>query len=72
MPGHPDDYGVDQASSLMDSDASDASVFGPRRLDLADCERMLRESGPNATVPLLQPWPLAPLLEGPAPAPARP
>ncbi|HEY3665999.1 MAG TPA: hypothetical protein VGL19_08370, partial [Polyangiaceae bacterium] len=28
MPGHPDDYGVDQSSSLMDSDASDASVFG--------------------------------------------
>ena len=35
MPGHPDDYGVDQASSLMDSDASDASALGPRRLTLA-------------------------------------
>ncbi|MEO6601878.1 MAG: hypothetical protein ABIQ16_18515 [Polyangiaceae bacterium] len=61
MPGHPDDYGVDQASSLMDSDAADASVFGPRRLDLADCERMLRESGPNSKVPLLSAWPLAPV-----------
>ena len=59
MPGHPDDYGVDQSSSLMDSDASDASVFGPRRLSLADCERALRESGPAARIPLLRPWPLA-------------
>jgi hypothetical protein len=57
MPGHPDDYGVDQSSSLMDSDASDASVFGPRRLSLAECERVLRESGPGARVPLLAPWP---------------
>ena len=59
MPGHPDDYGVDQASSLMDADAADASVFGPRRLSLADCERALRESGPTARIPLLEPWPLA-------------
>ena len=59
MPGHPDDYGVDQSSSLMDADAADASVFGPRRLSRADCERVLRESGPNAKVPLLQPWPFA-------------
>lgn len=66
MPGHPDDYGVDQSSSLMDSDASDASVFGPRRLSLEECERVVRESGPKARIPLLQPWPLSP-----APAPAR-
>jgi len=59
MPGHPDDYGVDQASSLMDSDASDASLFGPRRLTLADCERALLESGPGARIPIAQPWPLA-------------
>jgi hypothetical protein len=59
MPGHPDDYGVDQSSSLMDSDASDASVFGPRRLSLEECERVLRESGPSARVPLLTPWPAA-------------
>jgi hypothetical protein len=57
MPGHPDDYGVDQSSSLMDSDASDASVFGPRRLSLAECERVLRESGPGARIPLLTSWP---------------
>ncbi|HYQ03629.1 MAG TPA: hypothetical protein VER96_33380 [Polyangiaceae bacterium] len=59
LPGHPDDYGVDQASSLMDSDASDASVFGPRRLTLADCERAVLESGPNARIPIAQPWPLS-------------
>jgi len=59
MPGHPDDYGVDQASSLMDSDASDASVFGPRRLTLADCERALLESGPDARIPIAQIWPLS-------------
>ena len=58
MPGHPDDYGVDQSSSLMDSDASDASVFGPRRLSLDDCERAIRESGPDSRIPLLRPWPL--------------
>jgi hypothetical protein len=67
MPGHPDDYGVDQSSSLMDADAADASVFGPRRLSVADCERVLTQSGPSARVPLLQSWPLG---ERRAPLPA--
>lgn len=58
MPGHPDDFGVDTPSSLMDADASDPSIFGPRRLSRADCERALRQSGPSAPVPLLRPWPL--------------
>jgi hypothetical protein len=58
MPGHPDDYGVDRPDLLMDSDAADASIFGPRRLLLEDCERALLQSGPSAPVPLLQPWPL--------------
>ncbi len=49
----------------MDSDASDASVFGPRRLELEDCERMLRQSGPSANVPLLRAWPLAPVSSTP-------
>jgi hypothetical protein len=57
MPGHPDDYGVDQSSALMDADAADASVFGPRRLSLGDCERALRESGPAARIPILKSWP---------------
>lgn len=61
MPGHPDDYGVDTPTLLMDSDASDASPFGPRRLTVAECARALRESGPSARVPLLSAWPLKPL-----------
>jgi hypothetical protein len=58
LPGHPDDFGVDLPSALMDADAADPSIFGPRRLSLAECERALRESGPNAPIPLLEPWPM--------------
>ena len=58
LPGHPDDFGVDLPSSLMDADAADPSIFGPRRLSVAECERALRESGPAAPIPLLQPWPM--------------
>jgi hypothetical protein len=58
LPGHPDDFGVDRPWMLMDADATDASIFGPRRLTNEDCERALRESGPGAAVPLLTPWPL--------------
>jgi hypothetical protein len=58
LPGHPDDYGVDQPWRLMDADAADASVFGPRRLSIAECERAVRQSGAQAPVPLLRPWPL--------------
>ena len=58
LPGHPDDYGVDRPDLLMDSDAADPTIFGPRRLLIEDCERALRQSGPNAPVPLLSPWPL--------------
>jgi hypothetical protein len=57
-PGHPDDYGVDTPTQLMDSDASDASPFGPRRLLLSECERVMRAAGPKARTPLLEPWPL--------------
>jgi len=60
MPGHPDDYGVDVPTQLMDSDAADPSAFGPRRLTLAECARALRESGPGALVPMLSRWPLPP------------
>lgn len=60
MPGHPDDYGVDVPTLLMDSDAADPSAFGPRRLTLAECARALRESGPSALVPMLSRWPLPP------------
>ncbi len=58
LPGHPDDYGVDQPSDLMDADAADPSIFGPRRLSIEECERAVRQSGPKAPVPLLTPWPL--------------
>jgi hypothetical protein len=58
MPGHPDDFGVDSPSSLMDADAADPTIFGPRRLSVAECERALIQSGPRAPVPLLEPWPL--------------
>ncbi len=61
VPGHPDDFGVDTPTRLMDADAADASPFGPRRLTLAECARVVRESGPSARVPLLREWPLAPL-----------
>jgi hypothetical protein len=58
MPGHPDDFGVDQPWMLMDADATDGTIFGPRRLSVDDCERALRESGPRALMPLLVSWPL--------------
>lgn len=58
MPGHPDDFGVDTPTLLMDSDAADLSAFGPRRLTLEECARALRQSGPKAPTVLLVPWPL--------------
>ena len=61
LPGHPDDYGVDTPTLLMDSDAADASPFGPRRLTVEECARAVRQSGPKARVPMLVDWPLAPL-----------
>jgi len=60
-PGHPDDYGVDTPTLLMDSDASDSSPFGPRRLTTDECARAVRQSGPAARVPLLADWKLTPL-----------
>jgi hypothetical protein len=60
MPGHPDDYGVDTPTLLMDSDGSDSSPFGPRRLTIDECARVVRQAGPNARVPLLTAWPLSP------------
>jgi hypothetical protein len=61
LPGHPDDYGVDKPSHLMDSDAADASPFGPRRITVDECARAVRQAGPHARVPLLAPWPIGPL-----------
>jgi len=58
--GHPDDFGPDEPTLLMDSDAALASAFGPRRLLVSECERAFRQSvlGPS---PRLRPWPLEPL-----------
>jgi hypothetical protein len=58
MPGHPDDFGVDRPWVLMDADAADATIFGPRRLSVGDCERAVRQSGPASGSSLLVPWPL--------------
>jgi len=58
LPGHPDDYGVDSPNLLMDADATDASIFGPRRLTVADCEQAVRQSGSGASTPLLRAWPM--------------
>lgn len=61
MPGHPDDFGVDTPSLLMDSDASDSSPFGPRRITTDECARVIVESGPGGRAPLLEPWHLSPI-----------
>jgi hypothetical protein len=60
-PGHPDDFGVDTPTRLMDADAASPSAFGPRRITVAECVRALRQGGPSAPVSVLRPWPLAPL-----------
>lgn len=60
-PGHPDDFGIDTPTRLMDADASDPSAFGPRRIAIEECERALVQSGPGAAVQLLVPWALAPV-----------
>jgi hypothetical protein len=65
LPGHPDDYGVDTPTLLMDSDAADASPFGPRRLPIEQCTRAVLQSGPKARVPLLVDWPIGPLPAAP-------
>lgn len=53
QPGHPEDFGRDDPSRLMDADASDATVFGPRRLLMEECRRALEQHGPGTDLPLL-------------------
>jgi hypothetical protein len=60
-PGHPDDFGIDTPTRLMDADSVSASAFGPRRLLIDECVRALRQSGAGTPSGLLAPWPLAPL-----------
>ena len=59
LPGHADDFQQDMPTRLMDSDAADASPFGPRRITLEECARVVRQSGPLARTPLLVDWPIA-------------
>lgn len=66
QPGHPDDFGVDDPGRLMDSDAAEASVFGPRRLTRAECRRLWAQSGPSAPLPLFRELPSG-LPRAPAP-----
>jgi hypothetical protein len=61
LPGHPDDYGVDTPGLLMDSDAAEESPFGPRRLSLDECARVVRESGPRSKPSLLVEVPIGPI-----------
>lgn len=61
QPGHPDDFGFDTPTRLMDSDASDASVFGPRRLTVEECAQVVLQSGPDARKSLLVRWPIGPM-----------
>jgi len=60
-PGHPDDFGRDTPTRLMDADAANGTAYGPRRLLVEECVRALRQSGPSAPVPLLRAWPFSPL-----------
>ena len=56
-PGHPDDFGRDLPTRLMDADAADPTAFGPRRLIADECARAVRQSGPGAGVEMLEPQP---------------
>lgn len=66
-PGHPDDFGFDTPTLLMDADASSPTAFGPRRIPAAQCAQVFAQSGPAtksrpaAPIALLRPWPLVPL-----------
>ncbi len=61
QPGHPDDFGVDTPTRLMDADAVNPTAFGPRRLEREECARAVRQSGEKTPSALLSPWPLAPM-----------
>jgi hypothetical protein len=56
QPGHPDDYGVDTPWNLMDSDAVDGTIFGPKHLTRQDCQRALVQSGQQSMRTVLKPW----------------
>ncbi|MDB4976845.1 MAG: hypothetical protein JWN48_5186 [Myxococcaceae bacterium] len=51
---HPDNIGRDRPWLLMDADARQGRVTGPKRISDAECERVRRRSGPTAYPPLLR------------------
>lgn len=55
-PYHPDNFGPDRPWMLMDADASLGAVDGPKRLTDEECVRLRRESGLQASPPLLRRW----------------
>lgn len=54
-PFHPDAVGQDRPWLLMDADARQGRVTGPKRITDAECARVRGRSGPNASPALLQP-----------------
>jgi hypothetical protein len=53
-PFHPDNLGPDRPWLLMDADARQGRVLGPKRLTEDECEKARRRSGPDARPPLLK------------------
>lgn len=54
---HPDNLGVDRPWLLMDADARQGRVTGPKRLSDDECAKARRRSGPGAYPVLLKPAP---------------
>ncbi len=54
-PFHPDNMGPDRPWLLMDADARQGRVLGPKRLTPDECEKARRRSGPDAHPALLRP-----------------
>jgi hypothetical protein len=52
---HPDNIAADRPWLLMDADARQGRVTGPKRISDAECERARRRSGPGAHPVLLRP-----------------
>jgi hypothetical protein len=51
---HPDNIGIDRPWLLMDADARQGRVTGPKRISDAECARARRRSGPDAHPALLR------------------
>jgi hypothetical protein len=54
-PLHPDNVGPDRPWLLMDSDARQGRVVGPKRLSADECAKVRRRSGPGSYPTLLKP-----------------